>query len=179
MCQTLMGSMDQHTRKYDTFMKKAHFKVHGRGLARKCAQRLPPASHLLYEVVFKTVEYNASFDWKTVDNVLLESSVYRGNTVFVFACALRRMGLDMPALSKVMKQVRLYHVRKHSAYETFARECAHSLSLESSFSYLCPPDCEKSYAFPCLWHTLDCAMRSMYKDTNGNAVYFLKVGEDT
>ena len=193
---TLTGMMDYKTARYDAFMRRAYSMVHGRGGARrKCASRFatrdPPPRELLSDIVMRSAQYKSEYDWTADDNAVLDPTVHRGKTVGVFAAALRRMGLRMPALITVMQRVRLSHVRKQSAYNDFARECARRLSLRASFSFSCRLNCEIPHPsarppllssawrlLPCKWHTLDKALRSLYKDADGNAVYCLKQGDD-
>ena len=188
------GMTDYITVKYDAFMKRAYNKVHGRGgIGSKCrkATRDPPTRELLSDIVLRSAQYNSDFDWTAHDSAVLEPSVHRGKTVGVFAGALLRTGLRMPALITVMQRVRLSHVRKQSAYKDFARECARCLSLRASFSSSCRLNCEIPHPsarppllssawrlLPCKWHTLDKALRSLYKDADGKAVYCLKEGDD-
>jgi hypothetical protein len=133
------------------------------------------------EIVLRTAAYNKNFI-NMCDNFVLDWDLYRGHKLTVFACALRRMGIGMQSLSTIARQVRVRHVRTHSAYKDIALECARRVSFRPFSSHMCSCTFTPGH---CPWHDLDHALRSLDKDGNavlrdpwqkedGGAVFYLK-----
>ena len=114
---TVVERMNKQTREHDAFMSMAYSEVHG--------NQFELHAKLRAHVVLRTSYYNEFLS--KFDTMSLNTDTYRGNMVGVFACALRRAGLSMPALCTIVQHVRVSHIRKQSAYKDFARECAGSL----------------------------------------------------
>jgi hypothetical protein len=123
--------MDHETEKYDAFMRAALCAVHGR-FPRKCAKRSSASKSLLEEIVARTVKYQMDFN-DGRDNVPYQCVLVCDEKFTVLGCALRRMGLGMQSFGALAAQVRIRHVRKHSAYEDFARECCRNLETPFLF----------------------------------------------
>ena len=190
---TLVGMLNHKTRLYDQFMREVFCMVHGR-FHRKCKKRRDgDAIYSMMDSITQTADYNLAVNHSR-DAIVLQATqmdidmpsfhgpstrmrrayVYRGTIVLVLVCALRRMGVGVQSIGAIVRHVRVRHLRKQSAYKDFARECAHIVSTHRSYPEYCL--CKKLgwNGKLCWFHAVDAALRSLYTDIHGNAVYCMK-----
>ena len=172
----LVNRLDYQTDVYNAFMRKAFDEVVGR-FPDRVVLPFDTSKMTLEAIIMCTARYSGNFKYGQ-DNKVLQANMYHGNKFTVFACALRRAGLSMPALNTLARNVRVCHLRKQSAYKDFARECARRVSNTPFCSRVCV--CEFTLRRSlCPWHQLDAALRNMETDIDGNAVFFLKNLKDS